>query len=246
MAPLITWITSALAAGVSYTRSSDKMIHIVEYNQDAITTGIASSELQKMTTSQFGLNYDALVTINGGYHGYNTLTNPGSITRLKIDGKIIVPENNPVLLEENGLTVEDVNSAIVINGNNVSIRTKTFDTDATFLYTGPRLLKGSLYTNVTSHQYTVKNPRTIVCKTVDTNLFIVVNGRLPEFEGMTLAEVQEFVQNLGCISAINLDGGGSSTLYIKGMGVVNTPRSADGKGGYITVERVVSNAIFIR
>jgi exopolysaccharide biosynthesis protein len=55
---------------------------------------------------------------------------------------------------------------------------------------------------------------------------------------MSLPEVQSFLQDLGCIDAINLDGGGSTTLWINGKGVVNFPSDSTG-------ERPVANAILI-
>jgi exopolysaccharide biosynthesis protein len=48
---------------------------------------------------------------------------------------------------------------------------------------------------------------------------------------------------LGCSSAINLDGGGSSTMYIKDSGVVNYP--SDNNQHDHEGERPVSNAILI-
>lgn len=42
---------------------------------------------------------------------------------------------------------------------------------------------------------------------------IAIDGRLVEAEGVTIKELQQIMRWLGCISAINLDGGGSTTLY---------------------------------
>ncbi len=55
---------------------------------------------------------------------------------------------------------------------------------------------------------------------------------------MNLYELQVFLYNLGCSDAINLDGGGSTTIWTKEKGVVNTP--SDKKG-----ERPVANALII-
>lgn len=44
-------------------------------------------------------------------------------------------------------------------------------------------------------------------------------------------------KNLGATSALNLDGGGGATMWVKGKGVVNVP--SDGS------ERVVSNAVLV-
>lgn len=71
-----------------------------------------------------------------------------------------------------------------------------------------------------------------------THLFLVlVDGRQPELSvGMTLEELGRYMQKLGCEEAINLDGGGSSTLWIDGR-IVNSPCN----GG----ERDIGNALIL-
>ncbi len=77
-------------------------------------------------------------------------------------------------------------------------------------------------------------------------LLFVVDGRTHESEGMSLDELIHTLRWLGCENALNLDGGGSSTLYIEGMphhGIINYPTDNglfDHKG-----ERRVSNAILV-
>ena len=64
----------------------------------------------------------------------------------------------------------------------------------------------------------IRNPRTVVgVDKAGTQLtFLVVDGRQPELSiGMTLAELSEAMISLGCNSAINLDGGGSTTLVYR-------------------------------
>ncbi len=68
--------------------------------------------------------------------------------------------------------------------------------------------------------------------------FVVVDGRQPGYSiGMTLPELAEFLRELGCTQAINLDGGGSSTLVVRGE-VVNRPSDLAG-------ERPVANALVL-
>ncbi|MDZ7268136.1 MAG: phosphodiester glycosidase family protein [candidate division KSB1 bacterium] len=68
--------------------------------------------------------------------------------------------------------------------------------------------------------------------------FVVVDGRQPGYSvGMTLAELANFLSELGCTQAINLDGGGSSTLVVRGE-VVNRPSD-------LTGERPVANALLL-
>ncbi len=61
---------------------------------------------------------------------------------------------------------------------------------------------------------TNRHPRTLVGRTENgTVLLVAVDGRQPGYSvGMTLAEAQEFMEALGAVEAINLDGGGSTTF----------------------------------
>jgi exopolysaccharide biosynthesis protein len=78
---------------------------------------------------------------------------------------------------------------------------------------------------------TARHPRTAVgIDASGTQLtLLVVDGRQPELSiGMTLAEVSEEMVRLGCAAAINLDGGGSTTLVCRDLKtkkfeVVNSP-----------------------
>ncbi|MET0834860.1 MAG: phosphodiester glycosidase family protein, partial [Actinomycetota bacterium] len=67
-----------------------------------------------------------------------------------------------------------------------------------------------------------RNPRTAVGATADGRLLIVtVDGRQPGHSvGMSLRELAELFVRLGARSAINLDGGGSTTMVLDGT-VVN-------------------------
>ena len=82
---------------------------------------------------------------------------------------------------------------------------------------------------------TGRNPRTLVGLSKDggTVYLAVVDGRSTASVGMTCAEEGTFMKGLGAYTALNLDGGGSSAMYVAGLGVVNVP--SDGS------ERVVGN-----
>ena len=69
-------------------------------------------------------------------------------------------------------------------------------------------------------------------------IILVVDGRSSGSYGLTLYQLGQQMQALGAVNAMNLDGGGSSTMWIKGMGIVNHPTDSTG-------ERPVSNAIVI-
>ena len=68
---------------------------------------------------------------------------------------------------------------------------------------------------------------------------LVVDGRQPGYSiGMKLKELGKYLQSLGCDEALNLDGGGSSSMVL-GQKLINRP--SDKKG-----ERSVANSLLIR
>jgi exopolysaccharide biosynthesis protein len=67
------------------------------------------------------------------------------------------------------------------------------------------------------------NPRTAAGVTADGALIVlVVDGRQPDSRGVTLHELSVLMHDLGAVDAINLDGGGSSTLVVNNT-LVNRP-----------------------
>jgi len=73
-----------------------------------------------------------------------------------------------------------------------------------------------------------RNPRTAIGYTGNGNLIIVtVDGREKSSIGMTLTELANFMKSIGCYNAMNLDGGGSTVLYVNGQ-VVNHPAVTGG------------------
>lgn len=84
-----------------------------------------------------------------------------------------------------------------------------------------------------------RHPRTAVGIRADgTVLLVVVDGRRPEHSvGMTLPELSALLRELGAVDALNLDGGGSTTLVLRGE-VANRPSDP--------AERPVTNALVVR
>jgi hypothetical protein len=106
---------------------------------------------------------------------------------------------------------------------------------------GPTLVRKGLVVNEWRQQgfdeafSNRKHPRTAVGITVEGDLwFVVLDGRLSFSQGATIEELARVMQRLGCMEAINLDGGGSSTFNLFGA-TVNRP--SEGK------EREIANAI---
>jgi hypothetical protein len=103
------------------------------------------------------------------------------------------------------------------------------------------ILKGGVvqYSANCSRDLCQRNCRTAVGVTASGQIIMmVVDGRSSGSVGLTLYQLGKEMQALGAVDAANLDGGGSATMWIKGLGVVNHPTDSSG-------ERPVSNAIVI-
>lgn len=86
-------------------------------------------------------------------------------------------------------------------------------------------------------------PRTAVGVRADGRvLLIVVDGRRTNSFGMSLEWLAVTGRWLGLCDMINFDGGGSSTLWLRKEGVVNSP--SDGKS-FIHLQRKVANALLV-
>ncbi|MBI3073636.1 MAG: phosphodiester glycosidase family protein [Deltaproteobacteria bacterium] len=92
---------------------------------------------------------------------------------------------------------------------------------------------------------TARHPRTTVGISTGGGLvFATVDGRTTAGAGMSLAELAQWMIWLGVANAVNLDGGGSTTMWVKGEpwgGVVNYP-SDNGRADHAG-ERAVGSAL---
>ena len=92
---------------------------------------------------------------------------------------------------------------------------------------GPYLVKnGDIYVDMTAQKLASiggRNPRTAIGYTADNHLIMLTaDGREGASIGLTLMELARLMKELGCVNAMNLDGGGSTVMFIKGK-VVNKP-----------------------
>jgi hypothetical protein len=87
---------------------------------------------------------------------------------------------------------------------------------------------------------TERHPRTIIGSDADGEIWLVtVDGRQPDLSlGMSFAELQRLAERLQLTNALNLDGGGSTTMVVRGT-VVNSPSDPTGP-------RPVSDALLVR
>jgi hypothetical protein len=95
----------------------------------------------------------------------------------------------------------------------------------------------SMLEGITTKFTGVRHPRTFVGFDRDTTTLYIctVDGRQKSSIGMTFADMVAFLQSLGATEGFNLDGGGSTTMVVRGR-IVNSPSDATG-------ERPVANSL---
>ena len=127
----------------------------------------------------------------------------------------------------------------------VTLRTAGFDWERidTVIGGGPALVRnGAIQVDAqqegfAAEFYDRKHPRTAIGRTADNDIWLVtVDGRQETGDGMTLQELAALMQRLGCVDAMNLDGGGSTTMNVMGV-TVNRP--SDGQ------ERPIADAVVL-
>jgi exopolysaccharide biosynthesis protein len=83
-----------------------------------------------------------------------------------------------------------------------------------------------------------RNPRTIAgIDAQGRTVLVTVDGRTGQDLGLSIPEAADVARSLGLVDAINLDGGGSTTMVVNGQ-VISHPSDATG-------ERPVGDALLI-
>jgi len=202
-----------------------------------------------LTTSDFGRNTNSLAALNGTFFD---IANGGSVDFIKSDG-VVINENR---LGKNGERSGHQTSALVFNEGKLSIA--KFNGDSPWekslggddvMVTGPLLIMDQVDERLDSNAFNkTRHPRTAVAITKKNRvLLITVDGRNDNSAGMSLFELTKLLRWLKSDDAINLDGGGSTTMWINGYGgngVVNYP--TDNKKWDHNGERKVANVVLLK
>ena len=199
-------------------------------------------------TSDIALDHQALAAINGSYYNMKV---GNSVCFFKV-GKEVVDTTTTSEFKQR------VTGAVHVNKRKVRVMPWSVEVEraykgrkGTVLASGPLLLKdGNIcsWDNCSKKFITTKHPRSALYVTPKSVVFITVDGRSPgNAVGVSIPELTHLIKVLGGTDAINLDGGGSTTLWMSHEGegkVLNCP--SDNKKFDHEGERSVSNAFFVK
>jgi exopolysaccharide biosynthesis protein len=190
------------------------------------------------TTSSIAAQNDAAFAINGDYYGFR---DSGIVIRNGVafrdagarEGLAFYRDGHAEVYDETATTAD----ALVAAGvwNTLSFGPAVVRDGAEV----PGIDQVEIDTNLGNHSIQGRQPRTCV-GVIDANhlAMVVVDGRSTGYSaGVTLPELAAIMLDLGCETAYNIDGGGSSTMVHDGE-LVNRPL---GK----TSERGTSDILYI-
>ena len=257
------WHQKQVAEGVLYKYHHFSHNDLFNSNQFISIIEVAKTSRNKIEiypspvlkeTSIMASEKGATAAINGSFFKFSDTLNTknyNSVDYIRKDGKILAYN----LLEPKTIRLMHQLGALAIHKGELYIlkadelrNWEKYILAEDVLTSGPILrVAGWDESLEKSSFYTTRHPRTAVGKKANGNiLLITIDGRTKEAAGMSLDELQKILKWLGCSYAINLDGGGSTTMYIKGFsdnGIVNHPcdnKIFDNKG-----ERKVANALLL-
>lgn len=246
--PESEWVTKVITPGVmlksAQTRLFDSFqaIYVIDIDTKAgnYEFGVFVPD-KRLVTSDIAASEDVLAAINGTFfnmqEGYNVhyVKVNDSVIALTDDGEfgvratgLLTAQGEEVDISAWGPERED---AGVVKAEDAIV-------------SGPLLVDDGREISLDSTNFNNnRHPRSLVGITGDGHvLFIAVDGRQPGYaEGLSLFELRELARSLGCTEILNLDGGGSTTLYVKGEGVNGVVNKPSGK-----VERPVPSIVFVK
>jgi hypothetical protein len=224
-------VVQTLFAGVTYDRVVQRdpyplIYHVVTLDLTAPGLGflvtppddLAGFDYRARTTSQFLEEFDLQIAVNGDFYDpwrdygpWDYYPHPGD----GINARGLAVSQGHVITTG---YVTDYGTLHIDAHNQVTIGPDTPNTgDAV---SGLLLQAGEYVATWGDTGYMAqRHPRTAAAIDVSgtTLRLIVVDGRQPNYsEGMTLPELAALIRQLGGYHALNLDGGGSSTLVMAG------------------------------
>ena len=178
-------------------------------------------------TSQAALDSGAIVAINGSF--YNTRPPYNSVCYLKINGEVIFERSGKMGDRDGGaVLIDDRGRVSVEQGDPDDPQWVSTRTEPSIIGSGPMMLQdGQRIDMGTGAFVTLRHPRTAIGTSGNKVYLVTVDGRSKGNSlGVNLNELANILKWLGAENALNLDGGGSTTMYIEGQpenGIVNRP-----------------------
>jgi exopolysaccharide biosynthesis protein len=225
---------------------SHQTVSVIRYSPKRFKTAIIQPEkLTRLSASAEAV--DAAFGINAGY--WNVSTSEAS-TYIQLNGEQLSVTADFEKTRVDGVACIAARRIILdyCKAGNEDAHAKRFQN---ILAAGPMLIdEGKVVVDderpVTSSFYTHRHPRTVLGTDKRGNIYlVVVDGRSKgNAAGMSIDELTQLCRWLGLRDALNLDGGGSTSMWTAEEGIINHP-SDNGKFDHAG-ERRISSCIVVK
>lgn len=235
-------------ASIPQLYQGPQSISLIEIDPGAgLKVGVTVSDKMR-ETSRMASEQGAIAAINGSYFD---MKRGNSVCFLKVDRQVVDTTTLGEFARRVTGAVSIRKGKMKIISWNRQIEKQYKGKKGIVLASGPLMLKDGRYCDWSLCEkdfIRTKHPRSAVALTKDGKiLFITVDGRFPKHAGgVSIPELAHLIRILGGKDAINLDGGGSTTLWLSGApdnGIVNYP--CDNKRFDHRGERTVPNILYI-
>lgn len=215
---------------------ADVQISDAKYLKAGLAGGSFGQNLTE-TTSQIASDNNAIFAVNGDYYGFRS---NGYVLR----NGYLYRSSYSTSTEGEDLVIYSDGSMDVVSESDKTAQ-ELIDAGATQIFSfGPGLVESGEVTVSEDQEVEraqVTNPRTAVGMIEPLHYkFVVSDGRTSESHGLSLLQLAQVMEDLGCTVAYNLDGGGSSTMWFNGK-VLNNPTTY----GDTIQERSLSDIVYI-
>lgn len=146
------------------------------------------------------------------------------------NGKLLKVSTEANIIPQNGFVIvgsaKNIDTIVKAKKFKLNVKTNPGWEDVNHIISGgPYLVRNNeIFVDMTAQKLASiggRNPRTAIGYTKENHLIMLTaDGREGSSIGLTLVETAKLMKEFGCVNAMNLDGGGSTVMYIKGQ-VVN-------------------------
>ena len=236
------WTTTQVASGLKWhnfegtdpVTGLPQKVNVVE--ADLTNPGLRFSFVYSDSdkkVSEMAAEKNALAVTNATYGA-----GQAGIVHIKTDGVV----RRTIDFGEEGYTAWKHKAAVWYDGNatlgfynyhakarEISKSAYEDDTHQNLFSSAPLLIDSGAHTDLSGFNVGTNvaqvHPRTVLAVTRGGRLLLVtIDGRLSTAKGMTCAQMQDFLDRFfNPAYAINMDGGGSTAMFVAGNGIVNYP-----------------------
>jgi len=232
------WVAGPIYDRVSLGITADGKVEVdrVKFGGILETSNLDAPSIWINNINQPHRSGSHLIAYTRRWGSWVQLDYPGCLVALDATGRVVDKSDRAMIIPYGGMVLTDSRGSLISKlkeGDSTSVHWQVKPDEwqdvVQAVSGGPLLIKdGKLYVDCKDERFTNAwtgshiRARTAAAVTANQHLLLVT------VEGPhTLWDVAKFLQKMGAVDAMNLDGGGSTTMVVNGMAVTRAPKSAE-------------------